>query len=85
MLPYRAGTDTDRVRPRAMALWGLAWHWNLVGNGPHKTHQFPSNGHDHLVDMFPTGHEASKAFTQSHLRLPTDVLDRFRLVFESQL
>jgi hypothetical protein len=56
-----------------------------VGNGPHKTDQFPGNRHDHLVGMFPPGHEASKAFTQAHWRLPPDVLDGFGLVFKSQL
>jgi hypothetical protein len=85
MLPYRAGTDTDGVRPRAIALWGLACYCNLWGNGPQKTPQCPSHGPDHLVGLFPPGHEASKALAQAHVRLPTDVLDRLRLGFESEL
>jgi hypothetical protein len=56
-----------------------------VGNGPQEAHQFPCNSHDHLVGMFPAGQQASIAFAQPHLGLPTDVLDGFGLCFQSQL
>jgi hypothetical protein len=70
---------------RAIRLWDLWCHRNLCGHGPHKTGKFPGHGHDHLVGVCAAGHQASKAFTEPHLRLPTDVLDRFRQLFEPEL
>jgi hypothetical protein len=35
--------------------------------------------------MFPSCHQASKAFAQPHLRFLADILDGFRLLFEPQL
>ena len=63
-------------------LWG---HGDLFGNGPHEPHQFTGDGDDHLVGMFPSGHQASVAFTQPHLGFPADVLDAFGLLFTPQL
>jgi hypothetical protein len=57
----------------------------LFGNGPQKAGKFPGHGHDRLVGMFAAAHQASKAFTEPHLRLPTEVLDGFRKLFEPEL
>jgi hypothetical protein len=66
-------------------LWGLRCHRNLFGDGPHKALQFPGNGYNHLVGVFASGQQASKAFAQPHLHLPTDVLDRLRKRFQPEL
>ena len=50
---------------------------NRVGNGPHEPHQLPSNGHDDLVGVLPTGEQFAIPFTEPALGLPADVLDRF--------
>jgi hypothetical protein len=68
-----------------MGLLDLECHRNLLGNGPHKAHQFSGNRDDHLVGMFAPGHEAANAFAQPHLRLPADVLDGFGLLLEPQV
>jgi hypothetical protein len=54
----------------------LRCHRHLLGNGPQKAHQFPGNGDDHLVGVFAAGQQASKAFAQAHVCLPTEVLNR---------
>jgi hypothetical protein len=58
---------------------------NLFGNGPHEPNQFSGNGHDHLIGMFASGNESPVTFTEPHLGLPTDILDRFGELFQSQL
>ena len=73
------------VGPLVICLLDLAWHWNLVGNGPHTSQQFSGNSDHHLVGIFAMGHQASKALAQPHLCLPADVLDGLGLAFESQV
>ena len=63
----------------------LQCYRHLLGNGPHKTDQFTRNGDGHDIGVFPLGHQALVAFAQPDLRLPTDVLNHFGLVFEAQL
>jgi hypothetical protein len=63
----------------------LRCHSNLFGKGPYKTRQFPGNGDDHLVGVFAASHQASKAFAQPHLGLPTEVLDRLGELFQPEL
>jgi hypothetical protein len=58
---------------------------HLLGNGPHKTNEFTRDGHGNNIGMFPLRHQAVVAFAQPDLRLPTDVLNHFGLVFEAQL
>jgi hypothetical protein len=56
-----------------LTLWSQR---DLLSNGPHKRTQFPRDGDDHLVGIFPSGAELAVAFTQAYLGLPTDILDR---------
>jgi hypothetical protein len=79
------GTPTDPVHPKATDLLDLQRHRNLLRNGPHKAHQFARHRDDDLVGVFPTGHEAAKAFAQPDLGLPTEILNRFWPLFESHL
>ena len=58
---------------------------HLCGNGPQKAHQLTGNSHDDLLGLFASGHEAPGTVTEPHLRLPTDVLERFRELFQPQL
>ena len=57
----------------------------MFGDGPHKAHQFTGHGEHGLAGMCPACREAAKAFAQAYLRLPTDVLDRLRELFQSAL
>ena len=89
--PHRGCVSSDGCE-NLVALWlhqqpslCLRCHSNLLSNGPHKGTQFPGNGYHHLVRVFASGDQASIAFAQSDLRLPADVLDGFRLLFEPQL
>ena len=51
---------------------------DLLRDRPHEREEFPRDrGHDH-VRMFPAAHEPTKALAQPDLRLPPEVLDRFR-------
>ena len=61
----------------------LRSHGDLPGNGPHEADQFPGNGDDDLVHVFPAGEQLAIPLTEPHLGLPTDILDDFRLFFES--
>ena len=63
----------------------LGCYGNLLGNGPHEPNQLTSNGHHDLVGVFPAGDQFAVPFTEPDLGLPTDVLDRFRVFFESEL
>jgi len=63
----------------------LQGHRHLLGNGPHKADEFPGDGHSDNVGVFAFGHQALGAFTQPDWCLPTDVLNKFGLVFEAQL
>src|SRR5882724_2793289 len=69
----------------AIRLLALRCHWNLFGDSPHKARQFPGNSHDQLVGVFASGYQTAIAFAQLHLRLPTDVLDRLRELFQPEL
>src|SRR5215510_1164068 len=67
---------------------GLVDLWcyrELLGNCPHASHQLTGNGHHDHLGMFASCDESWGAFTQPDLGLPTDVLDHFRLLLESQL
>ena len=68
-----------------LGLLDLRFYRNLLGNGPHESHQLTGNGHRDHVGMFASCDESSGSFTQPDLGLPTDVLDDFWLFFESQL
>src|SRR5262249_6825640 len=80
--PNRGRASADgRAQPRENDCWafkGLAlWRQRyLLGNGPHKRTEFPRDGNDHLVGIFPSGAQLSVAFAQAYLGLPTDLLDR---------
>jgi hypothetical protein len=65
--------------------WALRCHDHLLGGHPHEPDQLTSVGHDHLVGVCPACYQAAVAFAQSHLRLPTDVLDGFGVCFQSEL
>jgi hypothetical protein len=49
---------------------------DLLGHGPQKRTQFPRDGANHLVGIFPSGASLSGAFAESSRRLPTALLDR---------
>ena len=66
-------------------VWVLHGDGHLLGNGPQEASQFAGNGDRDHIGMFASCDEASVAFTEPHLRFPTDVLDDLRLFFESQL
>ena len=68
-----------------LGLLDLRFYRNLLGNGPHASHQLTGHGHRDHVGMFASCDESSGSFTQPDLGLPTDVLDDFWLFFESQL
>jgi hypothetical protein len=69
----------------ACCLLDLGCHRHLVGHRPHEPHQLTGHGHDHLVGMFFASQQAAVAFAQSHWGVPADVLDRFGVVFQSEL
>ena len=70
----------------AQAVWrNLHGQRDLLGNGPHKADQLPGDGHGHDMRVFALGPQALVAFAEPDLRLPTDVLHAFGLVFETQL
>ena len=67
-------------------VWGsLAWERHRFGHGPHEADQLPRTGDGHDLGVFALGHQALVAFAQPNLRLPTEVLHTFGLVFEAQL
>ena len=68
-----------------MCLVALRCYRNLLGNGPQKSYEFTGDGHDHLVGMFPSGHQVAIALAQPHLRLPTAVLDRLWELLQPEL
>src|ERR1043166_9361522 len=65
-----------------LALWSQR---DLLGNGPHKRTQFPRDGDDHLVRIFPAGAQLPIACAYSYMGLPTDVVDGLRHLFQAQL
>ena len=80
--PHRGRASADgRSKPRengcgastGLALWRQR---SLLGHGPQKRTQFPRDGDDHLVGMFPSGTQRSGACAQSSLGLPAAILDR---------
>src|SRR4030095_11203458 len=79
--PHRGCVSSDvQAKPsdnawrtfNSLALWRQR---DLLGNGPHKSTQFPRDGDDHLVGIFSSGAQLSVAFAQAYLRLPTEILD----------
>jgi hypothetical protein len=58
---------------------------DLRGNGPHAAGQLTGNGYGHHLGVLPSCRQLPVTFTPSDLGLPTDVLDHFRLFFQSQL
>ena len=53
-----------------------------MSHGPQKARQFPGHGHHHLVRVFASSDHASLPFAPSSLRLPPEVLDRLRELFQ---
>lgn len=72
-------------RSRTREALGLESHGDLLGNRPHKGDQFPSDGDHYLIRIFPSGDEASIAFAQPYLRLPTAILNRLGELFQPEL
>jgi hypothetical protein len=56
-----------------------------LGHGPQKGHQFTGDGDHDLVGMVPACHEVANACAHAYLRLPTEVLERLRERFQSEL
>ena len=89
--PNRGCVSSDeRSKPRADGFrafngLGLGSQGYLPGNSPYKRTQFPCDGDNHLVGVFPAADQPPIAFAQPHLGLPTDILKRFRQRFEAQL
>ncbi len=80
--PHRGGVSADaQAKPRdkggrtchGLTLWS---QWDLLGHSPHQRTQFPRDGDDNLVGMFPSGAQRSVAFAPAYLRLPTASLER---------
>ena len=80
--PNRGRASADgRSQPRENGCWackGLAlWRQrDLLDHGPQKRPEFPRDGNDHLVGIFPSGAQRSVAFAQAYLGLPTALLAR---------
>lgn len=66
----------------ARRLWG---HRDLLSNGPHKGAQLPGDGHDYPIGVCAACAQLSRAFTEPHLRLPTNILDGFGQLFQTPL
>jgi hypothetical protein len=58
-------------------------HADVLGDGPHEGRQCSGAGDHHLMRMFAAGPELPVPLTQADLRLPTDVLEAFREVFQA--
>lgn len=80
-----AWLSTWSFRFGAKAVRRLSRRGDLLGNGPHEADRFSSEGHHDLIGLFPACEESSIAFAQPDLRLPTDSLDRFGELFETEL
>src|SRR5215471_10187240 len=52
------------MRSIGLDLANLRCERDLLSNGPHKAHSFTSNGHDHLVGVFPSCQQAAVACAQ---------------------
>jgi hypothetical protein len=70
--------ETIRVRD-------IGGHGDLLGDGPHEGRQFSGDGDYHLIRMCAACTELPVPFTQSYLRLPTNVLEAFREGFQAEL
>jgi hypothetical protein len=75
-----SGLGAIAIRQRA-----LEGHGNLLGNGPHTSHQLTGTSHHHWVGMFAAGDQAAIALAQPVLGLPADSLNGFGLGFQPQL
>jgi hypothetical protein len=73
------------MRSIGLCLVALGSDGDLLGNRPHEPSELTRNSHDHLVGVFSARYQASVAFAQANLGFPTDVLDGFGVLFESQL
>jgi hypothetical protein len=63
----------------------LGGHADLLCDGPHEGRQVSGDGDYHLIRMFAACTELQVPFTQAYLRLPTNVLEAFREVFQAEL
>ena len=63
----------------------LGWARDLFGNGPHASGQLTGTGPGDHGGVFASCHASSVALPEPDLGLPTDVLDAWRLFFQSQL
>ena len=72
------------MRSIGLCLVALGSDGNLFGKGPHEPHELTRNSHDHLVGVFSARYQASVSCAQANLGFPTDVLDGFGVLFESQ-
>jgi hypothetical protein len=57
---------------------GLWDQRDLLGHGPHTRTQCPRDGDDDVVRVFSAGTPLPRAFTESYLGLPTEILDGLR-------
>jgi hypothetical protein len=82
MTPHRGCVSSDAQAKPSDNGWrmfhgcALCGQRGLLGNGPHKSTQFPRDGDNHLVGIFPSSASLSVAFAESSLRLPTASLER---------
>src|SRR5262249_14416019 len=63
----------------------LRCYSNVLSNSPHKGAQFPGHGDHDLMRIFACGHQVAIAFTEAHLGLPADGLDRGGELCQAQL
>ena len=66
-------------------LLALRCDGNLLGHGPQESTHLTGHRHHNLMGLLASRDEASVACAQAHLGFPANVLDDFRLLFESQL
>src|SRR5215475_4858462 len=76
------GSTVAANQQPSLCLWGYS---NVFRNSPHKGAQFPGNGDHDLIRIFAFGHQVAIAFTEPHLSLPADSLDRGGELFQAQL
>lgn len=58
---------------------------DLIGNGPHESCEFSSDGSDDDIGVLASGSEAMESFAQPYLCLPGDVLDGSGQILLTQL
>jgi|RhiMethySRZTD1v2_1073278.scaffolds.fasta_scaffold1508766_1 hypothetical protein len=82
---FRCPGPTACERIPAFQRSGLGGQRDLLGHGPHKRAQFPGDGDDDSVSVFPAGAQLPLAFTQADVGLPTEVLDRLGHLLQTPL